>query len=272
MNLLLLRAPRFYSCLNRLDLIIELLIGDSGLQKLLAVPDPPQHLAAIIVELCVESANIVVNCLLVLVELFFKLCKLASCVFHNARFTFYHVMMKLIFLDILYLFSFEFGQALLRLNFKFFVLEGIRRSDFHLLNQFLNRVLQVLAILRFKLFVEKGLIVELEGLRPLTECLWKAPCNHGEVLAEEAIGGSQGHLLLDQADLSALTSHNAPHLSEMVLEVVEVDVELEKGVRWYDCFYIRDIAGSILFEFALCQDLSLLFKFTLGFPIGLTLA
>ena len=68
-----------------------------------------------------------------------------------------------------------------------------------------------------------------------------------------------------------MTRHDASNLSKMILEGVEVDVYLEKGVRRYDCFNIRDVAGHVLFEFTLCQNLSLLFKFALGSPGGLFL-
>ena len=84
---------------------------------------------------------------------------MASCVLHNARFTFDHVVVKLIFLYILYLFSLELGQALLRLNFKLFILESVRCHDVHLFNQLLDRVLQVLSIFSFKLLIEEDLIV-----------------------------------------------------------------------------------------------------------------
>ena len=57
----------------------------------------------------------------------------------------------------------------------------------------------------------------------------------------------------------------------MVLEVVEVDVDLEKGVRRYDCFDIRDIACRVLFEFTLCLSLFDLCEFALSCLGGLSL-
>ena len=93
-----------------------------------------------------------------------------------------------------------------------------------------------MTILSIKLFLKETRIVEFKCMGPLTERLWDGHGDSFEVHAQALLTCPLLDLNLEVPDVGVLALDVVIHVTEMVLEVVNVHIYREEGVGRNDCF------------------------------------
>ena len=93
-----------------------------------------------------------------------------------------------------------------------------------------------MTILCVKLFLEKHRIVEFESVWSFAESMRNGDSNTTQVSAHDFLGGPLRYLFFESSEVGILSLHHASDLCEMVLQIVNIDIDGEEGVRRDDCF------------------------------------